>query len=305
MKRDHVLCLDSRGFHRVRYYEWGAPDNDRVVVCVHGLTRNGRDFDFLAQSLAGDFRVVCPDVAGRGESDWLAAKTDYAYPQYLSDLTALIARVTAGEAKTVYWVGTSMGALAGIMMAAMPNTPVARLVVNDAGMFIPKAALERIGRYVGKDPRFASLDALETHLRCVAAPFGPLTDEQWRHLNVHSAKQHPDGSWGHLYDPAIGSAFQGELKDVDLSAYWDAIRCPALILRGAESDILLRETAEAMTHRGPKAELVEFAGVGHAPMLLDDAQASVVRAFLLEPARSTEPARSPSEGAPPAAKPRL
>jgi pimeloyl-ACP methyl ester carboxylesterase len=302
MKRDSLLCLDSAGFHRVHYYEWGEPDNDRIVICVHGLTRNGRDFDFLAQSLAADFRVVCPDVAGRGKSDWLAAKKDYGYVQYLSDLTALVARVTAFEAKTVSWVGTSMGALAGIMMAAMPNTPVARLVVNDAGMVIPKAALERIGRYVGKDPRFASLDALETHLRCVSAPFGPLTDEQWRHLNLHGAKQHPDGTWGHAYDPAIGRAFEGELHDVDLSAYWDAVTCPTLILRGAESDLLPRETAQAMTQRGPRAKLVEFPGVGHAPMLLDDAQVSVVRAFLLETAHTAESALTVSRGASPAAE---
>jgi pimeloyl-ACP methyl ester carboxylesterase len=304
MRRDSVLCLDSRGFHRVRYYEWGRPDNDRVVVCVHGLTRNGRDFDFLAQALAEDFRVVCPDVAGRGASDWLAAKSDYGYPQYLSDLAAVIARVTGSESKTVYWVGTSMGALAGIMMAAMPNTPIARLVVNDAGMFIPRAALERIGRYVGKDPRFSSLDALETHLRCVCASFGPLTEEQWRHLNLHGAKQHPDGSWGHAYDPAIGRAFEGELQDVHLTPCWDAIRCPALILRGAESDLLTRETAEAMTQRGPRAKLVEFPGVGHAPMLMDDAQVSAVRAFLLEPAPGAAPAAGLSEGASSAAEPR-
>jgi pimeloyl-ACP methyl ester carboxylesterase len=304
MKHDSLLCLDSAGFHRVRYYEWGDPDNDRVVICVHGLTRNGRDFDFLAQSLAADFRVICPDVAGRGASDWLAAKKDYGYPQYLSDLAALIARVTGGEAQTVSWVGTSMGALAGLMMAAMPNTPIARLVVNDAGMFIPKAALERIGRYVGKDPRFASVDALETHLRCVSAPFGPLTEEQWRHLTLHGAKQHPDGSWGHAYDPAIGRAFEGELRDVDLSAYWDAITCPTLILRGGDSDLLPRATAEAMTQRGPRAKLVEFPGVGHAPMLLEDAQVAVVRDFLLEPAPGAAPAPSVSKGASPAAEPR-
>jgi pimeloyl-ACP methyl ester carboxylesterase len=280
MKQDTVLCLDSRGYHRVRYYEWGDRDNDRVVMCVHGLTRTGRDFDFLARSLASEFRVVCPDMPGRGASDWLRAKTDYGYAQYLADLTALIARVTADGKPSVYWVGTSMGALAGIMMACLPDNPVARLVVNDAGMFVPKLALERIARYVGKDPRFASLEALEAHVRSVSAPFGVLTDEQWRHLTVTGAKQHADGTWGHSYDPAIGRAFDGALNDVDLSAFWDAIACPTLILRGAESDVLPRDVAQAMTTRGPQAELVEFAGVGHAPMLLDAEQVSVVKFFL-------------------------
>ena len=280
MKRDAVLCLDTRGYHRVRYYEWGDPANPRVVVCVHGLTRTGRDFDFLASSLSSDYRVVCPDMPGRGESDWLRAKTDYGYAQYLADLTALIARVTHGGASRVDWVGTSMGALAGIMMACLPDNPIARLVVNDAGMLVPKAALERIARYVGKDPRFASLDAFEAHVRSVCAPFGPLDDAQWRHLTVTGAKQHADGRWGHSYDPAIGHAFDGELKDVDLSAFWDAITCPTLIVRGAESDVLPRAVAEEMTRRGPKAELVELAGIGHAPMLLDPDQVAVVRSFL-------------------------
>ena len=282
MRRSSVTCLDSTGFHRLSYCEWGDARNERVVVCVHGLSRTARDFDFLAQKLSADFRVVCPDMPGRGESDWLRAKGDYVYPQYLADLTTLIARVTDEGAPRVRWVGTSMGALAGIMMAAMPGNPIERLVVNDAGMRVPKAALERIGRYVGKDSRFASLDAFEAHVRSVCAPFGRLTDAQWRHLTVTGAKQHPDGTWGHSYDPAIGRAFEGELQDVDLASFWDGIACPTLILRGAESDILPRDVALAMTQRGPKARLVEFPDTGHAPMLLDDAQVSVVRSFLLE-----------------------
>jgi pimeloyl-ACP methyl ester carboxylesterase len=282
MKREAVLCIDSRGFHRMRYYEWGERDNPRVVVCVHGLTRSGRDFDYLAQALAADFRVICPDVAGRGESDWLRDAAGYGYPLYLADLTALIARVTADGAGGVYWVGTSMGALAGIMMAAMPGNPIARLVANDAGMIVPKAALERIGTYVGKAWRFETYPELEAHVRRAYAPFGALTDEQWRHLATTSSKQLEDGSWINAYDPAIGRAFEGELADVDLSPFWDAVTCPTLLLRGADSDVLPREVAEAMTRRGPKPRLVELPGVGHAPMLLDEAQVAIVRSFLLE-----------------------
>jgi pimeloyl-ACP methyl ester carboxylesterase len=282
MNSDTVLGLSSKGFHRMHYYDWGDPENSRVVICVHGLTRNGRDFDFLAQALSRDFRIVCPDVAGRGRSDWLESKQDYGYAQYTADMTALLARVTAGAEKTIYWVGTSMGGLLGIIMAAMPKNPIRKLVVNDAGMLVPKAALERLALYVGKDPRFATLDALEAHVRHISAPFGALSDEQWRHLTVHSAKQHADGTWGFRYDPAIANAFSGELNDIDLSAYWDAVRCPTLLLRGADSDILLRATAEAMTQRGLRATLVEFQAVGHAPMLMLDEQVTAVRDFLLQ-----------------------
>jgi pimeloyl-ACP methyl ester carboxylesterase len=282
MKSDTVLGLSAKGFHRVHYYDWGDRENTRVVICVHGLTRNGRDFDYLAQSLSRDFRIVCPDIAGRGQSDWLESKQDYGYVQYMADMNALLARVTGGAEKTIYWVGTSMGALLGIIMAAMPRSPIRKLVVNDAGLLVPKAALERLAQYVGKDPRFATLEAVEAHVRHISAPFGALSDEQWRHLTVHGAKQHADGTWGFRYDPAIANPFNGELNDIDLSAYWDAVRCPTLVLRGADSDILLRKTAEAMTQRGPKAQLVEFAAVGHAPMLMSDEQVTAVRDFLLQ-----------------------
>lgn len=282
MKEASLLCLDAAGYHRVHYYDWGDPDNPRIVVCVHGLTRNGRDFDFLAQRLSRDFRVVCPDVAGRGKSDWLRTRGEYVYPQYLADMAALAARVTCSAEQRIAWVGTSMGGLLGMLAAARPGNPIAKLVVNDAGMIVPKAALERLARYVGKDPVFPSLDALEAYIRRISVPFGNLTDAQWRHLALHSAKQRPDGQWAMRYDPAIGAAFEGALADVDLSAFWDAITCPTLLIRGADSDLLLRDTAAAMTRRGPKARLVEFQGMGHAPMLMCDEQADAIHQFLLE-----------------------
>lgn len=300
MRSDQVLCLNSKGFHRMHYVEWGDPAAERVVICAHGLSRNGRDFDTLARALAADFRVVCPDVAGRGKSDWLPAKEDYSYPQYCADMMNLVARVTAappsggilgrlagalagsGRPKHLYWVGTSMGGIIGMLLAARPNSPIEKLVVNDVGALIPRPALERIGQYVGKDPRFKTLEELETLVRMVLAPFGRLTDAQWRHLTETSAKRHEDGSWGYSYDPGIGIPFQKwPLVDVDLWQYWDAITCPTLLLRGAQSDLLLKETAEAMTRRGPKPRLVEFDGVGHAPPLMADDQVGAVRDFLM------------------------
>ncbi|HEX6002467.1 MAG TPA: alpha/beta hydrolase [Burkholderiales bacterium] len=284
MRNDFILGLSAKGFHRVHYTEWGDAGNPRIVVCVHGLTRTGRDFDDLARALQGEFRVACPDIVGRGSSDWLPASGDYGYPQYLADMNALIARLTAGaEHWELHWVGTSMGGIIGMLLAAQPRSPVRKLVVNDVGARIPKAALERIGMYLGRTPRFETLEALEAHLRRVSAPFGPLTDAQWRHLTVHAARQLDDGSWTTAYDPAIAAPFHEQPQhDIDLWRYWDAIRCPTLLVRGADSDLLPREVATAMVARGPRPRLAEFSGVGHAPMLMSADQIAAVREFLLE-----------------------
>jgi len=282
MRSDTLLGLGKGGFHRIHYTDWGDPNHTHVAICLHGITRNGRDFDALAQALAPHMRVICPDVVGRGRSDWLQAKEDYGFPQYLADMTALIARVSANGVRRLDWVGTSMGGLVGMLIAAQPRSPLSRLVLNDVGMFIPQVALERIASYVGKSPRFATLAELEAYVRYVSAPFGPLTDDQWRHLTVHNARQTEDGSWTLGYDPDIAQPFRtGPLAAVDMSATWTAITCPTLLLRGADSDILPRDTALAMTQNGPRPQLIEFPGIGHAPMLLDEPQIAPVRDFLL------------------------
>ena len=288
MRIDSFLNLSPHGFHRLSYTDWGEPDNARVVICVHGLTRNCRDFDALAQALSPRCRVVCPDIPGRGQSEWLAHKEDYGYPVYLSAMAALVARITAtsrapGGATRVDWVGTSLGGLIGMLLAAQPNSPIARLVLNDVGPFIPKASLERIAAYVGKIPRCKSIDELEAYVRQVSATFGPLTDAQWRDLTVHGAIQHADGTWGMVYDPGIGAAFQGPQQDVNLWPVYDAVKCPTLLLRGAQSDLLLAETAQEMSRRGPRPRLIEFAGVGHAPMLMAEEQMLPVLEFLSMP----------------------
>ncbi len=280
---EHRLpCLNSQGFHHLHYTDWGDPANPRVVICVHGLTRNCRDFDALATALQNDLRVVSVSIAGRGLSDWLPNKEDYSYAQYSIDMTALIARVTANGANDISWVGTSMGGMLGMILAARPNTPINRLVLNDVGTIIPKASMERIGTYVGKSPRFKTYEEIERYVRTVSAPFGPLTDVQWQHLTRTNSKQYEDASWGMNYDPGIALPFQKVLKnDIVLWAAYDAVRCPTLLLRGADSDLLLRDTALEMTKRGPKPKLIEFAGVGHAPALMADDQIAAVREFLL------------------------
>lgn len=282
MREHHLPCLNSQGFHHLHYTDWGDPANPRVVICVHGLTRNCRDFDALAGALQDRLRVISVSIAGRGLSDWLSNKEDYSYAQYSIDMTALIARVTANGANDISWVGTSMGGMLGMILAARPNTPITRLVLNDVGTIIPKASMERIGTYVGKSPRFKTYEEIERYVRTVSAPFGPLTDVQWQHLTRTNSKQFEDESWGMNYDPGIALPFQKVLKnDIVLWAAYDAVRCPTLLLRGADSDLLLRDTALEMTKRGPKPKLIEFAGVGHAPALMADDQIAAVREFLL------------------------
>lgn len=280
MSERRVLGLSALGFHTIAYTQWGRDDARRTVVCVHGLTRNGRDFDHLALDLADTHRVVCPDVVGRGKSGRLGNPDLYGYPQYLADMAALIARL---DVESVDWVGTSMGGLIGLMLAAQPQSPIRRLVINDVGPFIPRAALERIAGYVGKDPVFDDIRGVEAYLRLVLMGFGQLSGEEWRHMAEHSARPLPDGRFGLAYDPGIGKAFTAQpLADVDLWPLWERIACPVLVLRGADSDLLLPETAAEMTRRGPQARLVEVSHCGHAPSLMKPEQIAAVRGFLLE-----------------------
>jgi pimeloyl-ACP methyl ester carboxylesterase len=317
MPAEHsFLSLGPSGFHRVAYTEWGDPANPHIVVCVHGLARNSRDFDYLAEALARDCRVVCMDVVGRGASDWLENKADYTFSTYLSDAAALIARVTTPVRARFFselwsrrseraggtrldWVGTSMGGLIGMLLAAKRGAPIRRLVLNDVGPLVPWHALFRLKGYVGRGGPFASLEEAEAYLRQVCAPFGTLTDEQWRHLAAHGAAQQDDGSYALRYDPALNRAFHGHrdpelppgpdfLRGVDLWSTWDQVACPVLVLRGETSEVLERATVTEMKRRNPDVESIEFAGVGHAPALMNADQIEAVRAFLT---RADAPAR--------------
>ena len=275
-----VLGISRRGFHRLAYVEWGDPAAKRVAVCVHGLSRQGRDFDVLAATLADQgWRVICPDLAGRGRSDWLTDPEEYTLPQYAMDLTAIIARLGV---ESVDWIGTSLGGLIGMVLAGQARSPIGRMVINDIGPFLPWQALHRLAASVRGAPRsFPSLDAVVQHIRVTLAPFGTLTDAQWRHLARHSAIQEPDGTWRKRCDPDISAAFRpGLFFNLSLWTYWDAITCPALVLRGAASDLLLETTTHDMARRGPQAEVVEVPGCGHAPALMDPAQVAVIVEWL-------------------------
>jgi pimeloyl-ACP methyl ester carboxylesterase len=276
-----VQCASPTGLHQMAYLEWGSRENPHVLVCVHGLTRSGRDFDVLARDLAARYRVVCPDVAGRGESDWLTNPMEYQVPTYVGDMVTLLARL---DVETVHWVGTSLGGLIGMALAALPGSPITRLVLNDVGPVVTRASLARIGDYVGKWPPLPTMDAAEAYVRSVNAPFGPHSDVEWRLLTEHVVRENPDGSLRMHYDPSISIPFTAEqpAQDRDLE-HWDLyerIRCPTLVLRGEHSDLLTRDTANEMSRRGPRAKVAEIAGVGHAPTLMHDDQIRLVREFL-------------------------
>lgn len=281
----HVQCLGSRGLHRMAYWEWGDPANPRVLVCVHGLSRQGRDFDTLARDLAGTWRVVCPDVVGRGQSDRLADPMGYAIPAYVADMVTLVARLGV---ERVDWLGTSMGGLIGLGLASLPGSPVQKLVLNDVGPAIRPEALARIGTYLGQPAHWKTLDEAADALWQISQGFGPHTREQWLELTKPQLVPDGDGFKPH-YDPAIAVPFRAitpEIAAAGEAALWagyDRLAIPVLLIRGAESDLLSAETAHAMTQRGPKARLVEFAGVGHAPMLVQPEQRQAVKDFLLSP----------------------
>lgn len=286
-RQRHVQCASSAGLHRIAYLEWGEPDNPQVLVCVHGLTRCARDFDNLARALSDRYHVVCPDVAGRGDSDWLADPMLYDIPQYVADMVTLIARL---DVEQVHWVGTSMGGLIGMLLAAKRNSPIGRLVMNDVGPFVPWNGLLRLKGHLGRPRGFASLNMAGHFLREALASFGPLTEPQWQHLIRHSVHQRDDRRWYLRFDPAIGQwNTQSDpelpigpefLRGLDLWAMWNAVDCPVLVLRGAQSEVLLAATVEEMRRRKPETQSVEFEGVGHAPALFDARQIDAVRAFL-------------------------
>ena len=281
----HVQCLGARGLHRMAYWEWGDPANPRVLICVHGLSRQGRDFDTLARAMRGEFRVVCPDVVGRGESDRLADPSGYQLPNYVADMVTLMARL---DGDRVAWFGTSMGGLIGMGLASLPATPIGRLVINDIGPAIDAAGIVRIGSYLGAPLTWGSVDEAADYLLTISQGFGPHSREEW--LALTRPMLRPQGKRFRLhYDPAIAvpmRAVTPEIAAAGQAALWaafDAIRCSTLLLRGAQSDLLSRATAEEMTRRGPKPRLHEFAGIGHAPMLVAPGQVAVVREFLLSP----------------------
>ncbi|AMP00635.1 alpha/beta hydrolase fold family protein [Collimonas arenae] len=279
-----VQCISPAGLHKMAYQEWGDPHNPNVLLCIHGVTRVSGDFDQLARALCDTYRVVCPDVVGRGRSDWLRDPQYYVVPQYLSDMVTLLARLNA---ETVDLVGTSMGGLIGMALASLPENPVRKLVLNDVGPKLDLEAMARIGEYIGADMRFNTFDEAAAYIRAISASFGEHTDAEWHKLAADVLRQDRDGKWIRHYDLKLsvpftmttGEAFKA--SEALLWAAYNAITCPTLLLRGAQSDLLSPEVAQIMTQCGPKAKLVELPGAGHAPTLLHIDQIEVVTDFLV------------------------
>ncbi len=294
---NYLPCPDSGAGHRMAFWEWGDSNAAHVVVCVHGLSRQGRDFDVLAQALVaragGALRVICPDVVGRGQSDWLADPQGYQVPTYACDMMALLAYLQP-QTKTLDWVGTSMGGLIGMAVFGQqqfpPPLPVRRLVLNDVGPTLEWKALARISAYLGRVVQYESLQQAADAMWAVSTSFGPHTPAQWLDLSRHMVKPVPGSATAVTlhYDPAIATYFSSVTQEAAaqgeaaLWALYDGIQAQTLVLRGADSDLLSPQTAQRMTERGPKARVVEFAGVGHAPTMIADDQVDTVARFLLD-----------------------
>jgi len=287
-KINSVQCVSLTGLHRMSYKEWGDASNPNVLLCVHGVTRVSDDFDAMAQALAGDYRVIAPDIVGRGRSDWLKNPQLYRIPQYVSDIVTLLARVLPdAERQSVDWFGTSMGGLIGLGLASLPGNPIRKLVLNDIGPVLAPLALQRIGDYIGQDMRFDSFAAGAQFIRDVSQTFGQHSEAEWHKLASDVLRQDQDGKWVRHYDMGLAQPFRSatpesaEADEAMLWAAYDAVTCPTLLIRGAESDLLSAETAALMTRRGPRATLVEIPNVGHAPTFIHDDQIAIAKQFLL------------------------
>lgn len=276
------------------YWEWnrtGDPHHPHVVVCAHGLSRQGRDFDTLAGRLSERARVICPDVVGRGESDWLLDPMGYQVPLYAADMLALLARVHAqAPIAQLDWVGTSMGGLIGMALAGQPGlplpVPIRRLVLNDVGPAIEWSALERIGQYLGRQLHFADLEQAADALLLISEGFGPHSREQWLRLTQPMLRAAPQGGMELHYDPGIAEPLRQmtrEMAQAGEALLWqlyDQIKARVLLVRGRHSDLLTVSTAQAMAQRGPQAHCVEFEGVGHAPTFVAVGQVELLCRFL-------------------------
>lgn len=284
MKERSFLSLDSQGFHTLVYSEWGQQDGN-VIICVHGLTGNGSDFDEIAPHLVNDgYRVIAIDLPGRGRSDFLKNPLDYNYMQYWADLTALMVHLGINTPQSIDWLGVSLGGLLGIYLAALPGSPIKRLILNDVGPEVPKEALDFIAKVVSQEYSFDTVQDLEKRMRETRGlTWGPVTDAQWRHMAEHNARALPDGRITYGYDPQIARIFEHEpIGPLDLWAYWNALAIPVLTIRGEISILLTLDIVAKMSRQKPGApmDFVEFKACGHVPSLMAPDQIEVIRSWL-------------------------
>jgi pimeloyl-ACP methyl ester carboxylesterase len=274
--------------------DWGPRDATRAVVCVHGYSGNARDFDYLAASLAKDMRVVCIDIAGRGDSDWLGSPLEYHFPKFVADIEGVLAHLGLKE---VDWVGTSMGGLLGMMAASTSTSRVRRLVMNDIGAYVPLDALQAIARNLDAPASFASLDEVEAHMRHTHRDWGDLDEAQWRHFAEHGSRIGDDGRYRLHFDPQIARLARGFPPLMPGLFMWDTwyrVRCPVLLVRGERSRVFPASVGQAMIAVKPGTQRVEIEGCGHAPALMSDDEIDIVRNFIDAPADKGQWHRLPS-----------
>ncbi len=279
-KENYFLGLNPQGFHRLFYQEWGEKNSADTLICVHGLTRNSRDFSFLAEQLQHQYRVICPDVVGRGKSDWLNDKNSYQFAQYLADISVLIGRL---EVNVIDWLGTSMGGLLGIFLASLPNTPIRKLIINDVGPFVPREALIEISQYAGNDLHFETFEEVVNYFKQLYVAWGDIPEQGWVHMATHSSSKLADGNFSLAYDQGFMASMKQHpeaITDFDIWPVFEKIQCPVLVLHGLNSKVLSNEVAQQMKLRGKNVELVDFPGIGHAPHLMTAEHISIVRNWL-------------------------
>lgn len=270
--------LSPQGFHKLAYVEWGEKENPNVLVCIHGLTRNSRDFDYLARDLQKTYRIICPDLVGRGKSDYVGNPLLYNFPQYMSDMVALLARTGV---KSIHWLGTSLGGVIGMMLAAQPFSPIKSLILNDVGMIVPSLALQRIGTYARNDHGFSSFEDAKSYFQTILSPMGVLDSEKWTHITKYSTLASATESLRLAYDPAIGESFINQpTPTLHLETYWQSIQCPILVLQGEHSDFLPPDILTKMLYFQPEAKIVPLPGCGHAPSLMEPHQIQAIKEWL-------------------------
>lgn len=294
MQQEFFQSLSPAGFHKIHVAVWGKENNDPVpVICAHGLTRNARDFDKLAAALSATRTVYCPDFPGRGRSEDLRDPMLYTVTQYMADMAMLIARTGAAQ---VDWVGTSMGGVVGLLLAAQAGSPIRKLVLNDVGPVVTKESMSGIREKLLKTKSFASIQEAEQTLRRSFAGFGKLSDEDWAHMAKHGVRPTSDGRFVLAYDPKIVEPIKELAADIELWPLYDAVRAQTLVLRGEESELLSGKVAEEMTRRGPCAKLVSFPQVGHAPSLMVEDQIQTIQQFINQKQPAIKPSNTPQNG---------
>ncbi|MBI2708067.1 MAG: alpha/beta hydrolase [Proteobacteria bacterium] len=270
--------LSPQGFHKLAYVEWGDKDNPNVLICTHALTRNSRDFDYLAKDLQKTYRIICPDFIGRGKSDYVGNALVYNFTQYMSDMVTLLARIGA---KDIHWLGTSLGGIIGMMLAAQPLSPIKSLILNDVGMIVPSLALHRIGTYARNDHGFSSFEDAKSYFQTILSSIGVLDSEKWNHITKYSTLASKTGALRLAYDPAIGENFINQpTPALHLETYWQSIRCPILVLRGEQSDFLPPDVITKMLYFQPKAKVITLPDCGHAPSLMESSPIRLVKGWL-------------------------